>query len=286
MVNSDPCIKVRSIAFPAIGCGQIGCKANFVAKTLILAVAYEFEHQTSLRLNVSFVILQHRTIVFNAFQTELTAFKNNKRVLRQPPSPKIVQPKFVTGANVLSKFNNEYQTVVRQFTETMTKFEYSEIVRIELIWNIRWYKQYQIHKTDFLKRLKCDTEKCLFHGCSEESAKGIMTKGFDRSYAGKNGKYLMNTIIIFANSNYNLGVSYGYGVYFSTTAKYSHKYAVPNANGDRCMFLAKVLIGQTTQGNSSMKVCPIGYDTTTNGSNIYVIYHDTQAFGNFLITYR
>lgn len=285
MAINDPNTNVRSIAFPAIGCGQLGCSANFVAKTLILAISYEFEHQSSVRLDVSFVIQQQQTVVFNAFQTELTAFKNNKFSI-QPISPKIVQQRFVPGANLLLKSSNEYNKVVQQFTTTMTNLEYSEIIRIELIWNERWYKQYQIHKADFLKRLKRDTEKCLFHGCNENSAKGIMTKGFDRSYAGKHGKYWMNTSMLLTNSIYNLGVMYGHGVYFSTTAKYSHTYAVPNSRGERCMFLVKVLIGQTIQGNSSMKVCPLGYDTTTNGSNIYVIYHDAQAFGNYLITYR
>jgi hypothetical protein len=52
------------------------------------------------------------------------------------------------------------------------------------------------------------------------------------------------------------------------------------------MFLAKVLIGKTIVGNSSMKYCPTGYDTTTDGSHIYVTYHDAQAFGHYLITYK
>lgn len=52
------------------------------------------------------------------------------------------------------------------------------------------------------------------------------------------------------------------------------------------MFLARVLVGKTTVGDSSMKICPAGYDTTTDGSHIYVIYHDAQAFGEYLITYK
>ena len=52
------------------------------------------------------------------------------------------------------------------------------------------------------------------------------------------------------------------------------------------MFLAKVLIGRPTDGNSSMKLCPAGYDTTTDGSHIYVVYYDSQAFGKYLITYK
>jgi hypothetical protein len=52
------------------------------------------------------------------------------------------------------------------------------------------------------------------------------------------------------------------------------------------MFLARVLIGNSTMGNPSMKICPKEYDTTTDGSHIYVTYLDTQAFGEYLITYK
>jgi hypothetical protein len=86
--------------------------------------------------------------------------------------------------------------------------------------------------------------------------------------------------------NYRLGTIYGHGVYFSSKASYSNSYAIPNKNGERCMFLAKVLIGKTIVGNSSMKICPEGYDTTTDGSHIYVTYYDAQAFANYLITYK
>ena len=52
------------------------------------------------------------------------------------------------------------------------------------------------------------------------------------------------------------------------------------------MFVAKVLIGNFTRGNSSMKVCPPGYDSTTNGSNIFVAYHDAQSYAEYLIIYK
>jgi hypothetical protein len=52
------------------------------------------------------------------------------------------------------------------------------------------------------------------------------------------------------------------------------------------MFFARVLIGYTTLGDMSMQVCPEGYHTTTDGSHIYVIYHDTQAYGQYLIYYK
>ena len=52
------------------------------------------------------------------------------------------------------------------------------------------------------------------------------------------------------------------------------------------MFLARVLIGKTCVGNSSMKVPPPGYDTTSDGQNIFVVYHDAGAYADHLITYK
>ena len=76
------------------------------------------------------------------------------------------------------------------------------------------------------------------------------------------------------------------GVYFSSNALYSHSYAPANKKGERLMFLSRVLIGQTTLGNASMKTRPPGFDSTTNGSNIFVTYHDAQAYAEYLIRYR
>lgn len=75
-------------------------------------------------------------------------------------------------------------------------------------------------------------------------------------------------------------------MYFATNADYSHSYATANLARERRMFVAKVLIGNSAQGNSSMKVCPAGYDSTTNGSNIFVVYHDAQSYAEYLITYK
>jgi hypothetical protein len=52
------------------------------------------------------------------------------------------------------------------------------------------------------------------------------------------------------------------------------------------MFLARVLIGKSCRGDSSMKVPPTGHDTTTDGQHIFVIYHDAAAYADHLITYQ
>jgi len=50
-------------------------------------------------------------------------------------------------------------------------------------------------------------------------------------------------------------------------------------------FSARVLVGKTTAGNASMRVCPPGFDTTGEGG-VFVTYHDAQAYGQYLIVYR
>jgi hypothetical protein len=52
------------------------------------------------------------------------------------------------------------------------------------------------------------------------------------------------------------------------------------------MFLARVLIGKTCKGDSTMKVVPAGFDTTTDGQHIFVVYHDAGAYADYLITYK
>lgn len=84
----------------------------------------------------------------------------------------------------------------------------------------------------------------------------------------------------------SIGTNYGSGVYFHAHANYSHQYAKHSVTGERTMFLARVLIGKTIVGNSSTKVVPQGYDTTTDGQNIFVVYHDAGAYADYLIIYR
>jgi poly [ADP-ribose] polymerase 7/11/12/13 len=83
-----------------------------------------------------------------------------------------------------------------------------------------------------------------------------------------------------------LGTAYGFGVYFSSNAAYSHGYTRVNSNGERCMFVARVLVGKTTLGNGSMKTRPLGFDSTTDNNHMTVTYHDAQAYGEYLITYK
>lgn len=56
--------------------------------------------------------------------------------------------------------------------------------------------------------------------------------------------------------------------------------------GERHMFVANVLVGDTILGNRSMKTPPTGYDSTTDGDHIFVTYRDDQAYASYLIVYK
>lgn len=79
---------------------------------------------------------------------------------------------------------------------------------------------------------------------------------------------------------------YGVGVYFSKHASYSDRFAQrsPTTN-EKCMFLAKVLVGTSALGNKQMRAPPTGCDSTTDNDHMFVIYHDDQAYAEYLITY-
>jgi hypothetical protein len=80
---------------------------------------------------------------------------------------------------------------------------------------------------------------------------------------------------------------YGQGAYFSANAIYSHNYAkASTSNGERCMFVANVLVGDTALGNNKMKTPPLGCDSTTDGNHIFVTYRDDQAYAAYLIVYK
>ncbi|CAF0778753.1 unnamed protein product [Rotaria sordida] len=164
---------------------------------------------------------------------------------------------------ILDPETEEYKFVANNFHQTLPL---NQIVQIERIQNRRWYRQYDAHKEDFIERYGKSTERWLFHGCRESrSAEAIIRDCFNRSHA--------------------VNCAVGQGIYFATQAMISHGYTQPDANRLRHMFMARVLVGRTTVGSSSTRICPPGFDTT-GGGNVFVTYHDAQAYGEYLIVYK
>ncbi|XP_024120298.1 protein mono-ADP-ribosyltransferase PARP14 [Oryzias melastigma] len=153
------------------------------------------------------------------------------------------------------------------------------IISIERVQNSCLWQSFQLLKKQMEHKNKhSNNEKVLFHGTSADSIDLINTKGFNRSYAGRNGAV------------------YGNGSYFAVNPAYSAKsYAKPDNQGLKRMYQARVLVGDFTQGSSGLIVPPPKsgqstdlYDSVTDNKNppsMFVVFNDIQAYPEYLITF-
>ncbi|KAI4886310.1 hypothetical protein NFI96_016729 [Prochilodus magdalenae] len=92
---------------------------------------------------------------------------------------------------------------------------------------------------------------------------------------------------------------FGLGTYFAVNANYSAHptFSVPAADGTQLMFVALVLTGHHTQGHSDMIAPPPRtpqdpndrFDSVVDrmsNPNMFVVFHDCQAYPDYLITFR
>ena len=130
------------------------------------------------------------------------------------------------------------------------------------------------------KSVKEPEERHLFHGTSPDAAKAICQQGFDWRMCGKHG------------------TAYGQGSYFACKANYSHRYSNHGVSqrGYKQMFLARVVVGSHTRGDSTLIRPPpkdpsnplVLHDSCCdNMANpaLFVIFENGQSYPEFLITY-
>lgn len=89
---------------------------------------------------------------------------------------------------------------------------------------------------------------------------------------------------------------YGNGVYFANDAGYSCAdwASKPDASGIKYMYMVRVLTGVYCQGVKGMRVLPVRtgnilYDSaveTTNSPTEFIIFHDTQAYPQYMIHFK
>ncbi|XP_028289542.1 poly(ADP-ribose) polymerase family member 14-related sequence 1 [Parambassis ranga] len=171
--------------------------------------------------------------------------------------------------------SSEYDEVLNLFQATCNR----TVTKIERIQNPTLWKSVQLKKLEMdQKNGHQNNEKRLFHGTAQETLHNINAKGFNRSYAGKNA------------------ACYGNGTYFAINASYSagDTYSKPNANGEKLMYLCKVLTGDFALGQQNMLVPPAKgtddmYDSVVDkvvNPTMFIIFHDTQAYPEYLITFK
>jgi len=122
--------------------------------------------------------------------------------------------------------------------------------------------------------MESKTERILWHGTSADCVRNITLNGFNRNYCGRHGLKL------------------GHGSYFSASANYSMRFCDKKAPR-RYMFLAKVLVGTWTKGNTELKEAPyrdyeglLRYDSTVDAveePRIFCIFRDYQALPLYLL---
>uniref|UniRef100_UPI0037E93301 protein mono-ADP-ribosyltransferase PARP14-like n=1 Tax=Semicossyphus pulcher TaxID=241346 RepID=UPI0037E93301 len=177
----------------------------------------------------------------------------------------------------LQPTSQEYKDVAQGF---LTTAKYN-ICKIERVQNVYLWHAYTVCRQRILaKNGPAELgEKSLYHGTSAESCDCIERDKFDRGYAGAHA------------------AAYGKGVYFAVDANYSaSRYSPVDALGLKRLYVALVLTGRYTVGNSSMKAAPPRasdrtdcFDSVVNNlqtPSMFVIFHDDQAYPEYLITFK
>ncbi|XP_036797996.1 uncharacterized protein LOC118938375 [Oncorhynchus mykiss] len=170
----------------------------------------------------------------------------------------------------------EHNEVLKLFRDTC----HNKVTQIERIQNPTLWRSLQIKKHDMeLRNGHQKNEKRLFHGTCHTTINHINNHGFNRSFAGTNG------------------TAFGNGTYFAVGASYSARstYSRPDRQGQKYMYLCRVLTGDFTAGRHGMTVPPAKSTTTVelynsvtdnpSGPSMFVIFHDNQAYPEYLITF-
>ncbi|XP_050992247.1 protein mono-ADP-ribosyltransferase PARP10 isoform X2 [Labeo rohita] len=177
--------------------------------------------------------------------------------------------------------SDEFQNVVKDFYDTLQdNHNKIKIIKVDKLMNKLLHEQYRLKKVS-IERSSSETqvERTLYHGTSETSVKEICIHGFNRSFCGKNATV------------------YGQGVYFAVNAalSVSDTYSPPNADGHKFIFVARVLTGDFTVGKYDYKTAPhkessdipVRYHSVADQigtPTLFVIFNDTQAYPEYLIT--
>ncbi|XP_061463212.1 protein mono-ADP-ribosyltransferase PARP10 isoform X2 [Rhineura floridana] len=204
-----------------------------------------------------------------------------------PPTPGPPGPMALAEDEVklvlLTEGSEEFRETVRRFYDTLEDFHNKiRIIKVEKLLHPLLYQQYQLKKVAMQKACgQQEAERVLYHGTTEQSCREICQHGFNRSFCGKNA------------------TRYGYGVYFAVKAFISvqEQYSPSSSNGNKYIFVTRVLTGDYVLGSQSMRAPPLRegdaalrrYDSTVDSPHtpaIFVIFNDTQAYPQHLITCR
>ncbi|KAM4748713.1 protein mono-ADP-ribosyltransferase PARP12-like [Rhinophrynus dorsalis] len=176
----------------------------------------------------------------------------------------------------LDKASDEYNKVKDLFHNTLRTVSIHSIERIQnpSLWEVYQWQKEQMKKKNGGKDVD---ERQLFHGTSDKLTDAICQQNLDWRICGLHGSM------------------YGKGSYFARDASYSHTYSTQSFSQVRAMFLARVLVGDFTAGNSSYLRPPAKqlsssglYDSCVDvvlNPSIFIIFEKHQIYPEYLIKY-
>ncbi|XP_035663100.1 protein mono-ADP-ribosyltransferase PARP14-like isoform X2 [Branchiostoma floridae] len=229
-------------------------------------------------------VAEVRRIIESFLREKLAAYeleKLEKHIIKVPDywAP---HPTGITGAYMykLDASSPEYQDVERSFLSSVGY--QPQIVSISRVQNEAKYKAYISELQERRKTCpRSKIEELLYHGTAEEVVDNINQGGFNRSYCGKNA------------------TAYGKGVYFAKSASYSAQatYSPPDTQGNKYIYQARVIVGEYTTGRHGMLEPPaknpanavVRFDSVVDNMNnpsIFVVFHDNDAYPEYLIVFK
>ncbi|CAL1529292.1 unnamed protein product [Lymnaea stagnalis] len=147
--------------------------------------------------------------------------------------------------------------------------------RIVALWRIqnrRLWERYVVKRKHMAEELGLENiqEKALFHGTRHENINLIANEGFDFRVQTVNGS------------------KWGKGIYFGKSAAYSQTFACDR----NCMFIARVLCGQSTYGHENLTRPPHNssgrmFDSCVdNIESMYTVFDNTQCYPEILLQFN
>ncbi|KAM9311443.1 protein mono-ADP-ribosyltransferase PARP12-like [Gastrophryne carolinensis] len=177
----------------------------------------------------------------------------------------------------LSSSSGEYKKISSMFSRTLPStitIQSIERIQNQALWDVYLWQKEQMKK----RRGREVTERQVFHGTSANLVDAICQQNFDWRICGAHG------------------TAYGKGDYFARDASYSHNYC-RSADSSQCtMFVARVLVGDSTRGSSTYLRPPAKpgsassfYDSCVDSESdpsIFVIFEKHQIYPEYLIRYK
>ncbi|KAK4295338.1 hypothetical protein Pmani_032094 [Petrolisthes manimaculis] len=176
-------------------------------------------------------------------QVKLQVSKTTQAFLALPSCWDVMQSNQTVKRVTLAPTSKEYQSIVDLLSGKMSPVRRVERIQNPYLWRAFMNKIKELATKNDSKQLNC---RQLFHGTKLDVVDNICAENFDWRLHGS-----------------ACGQKYGQGAYFSNNASLSLGFCRPDLVGLRYMFVARVIVGSYTVGDSSMVRPPLNPVTST-----------------------